>query len=153
MIGEPLKPLRKDECLRIASLFYALGVGHKLERLTKTGVWVPDFCSNRSVARYPWRHRVANLEWAHLTLRQLITDAESAEGSDEVIQRCRESGDRAAAEIDQLRQEKAELLDALKPMVSLMSNGCGELARLPFTWREAFDEAEAVIAQAERRGA
>ena len=62
MSEEQLKPLRKDECLRIASLFYALGVGAKLERLTKAGHWVPDFCSNRSVARYPWRHRVKEHE-------------------------------------------------------------------------------------------
>ena len=42
-----------------------------------------------------------------------------------------------------------DLLEALKTMHSLMANGCGELARLSFTWREAFDEAEAAIAKAE----
>ena len=42
-------------------------------------------------------------------------------------------------------------LEALKLMHSLMANGCGELARLPFTWREAFDEAEAAIVEAEKQ--
>jgi hypothetical protein len=45
-----------------------------------------------------------------------------------------------------------DLLAALKTMCSLMANGCGELTRLPFTWREAFDEAESAIAKAEGRG-
>lgn len=58
-----------------------------------------------------------------------------------------------ADEIERLKQEKADLLEVLKTMRSLMSNGCGELARLPFTWREAFDEAEAAMAKAERREA
>lgn len=44
-----------------------------------------------------------------------------------------------------------DLLAALKTMHALMANGCGELARLPYTWREEFEAAEAAIAKAEGR--
>jgi len=58
-----------------------------------------------------------------------------------------------ADEIERLTHEKTELLESLKTMCSLMTNGCVEFARLPFTWREAFDEAESAIAKAEGRDA
>ena len=148
MSEEPLKPLRKDECLRIASLFYALGVGAKLERLTKAGHWVPDFCSNRSVARYPWRHRVKEHARMNETLTTLIHDAEDAEGSDEVIHRCRESGDAAATEINRLRQEKAELLEALKRLCDIPCNCPCEIGVDEMT---AYGKARAAIDKAERR--
>lgn len=117
MILKNPRPLRKDECLRIAFLFYGIGTGHRIERLTKSGHWVPEICGRNAICKKPWMHRIveSSSRWASSeTLRKLIADAEAAESSHDAMTLRDTRLMRGSEEVERMKMENARLLRELK---------------------------------------